>query len=244
MLLIALAFAIQGFSASTISSTPATLKGAKLDINVENPFGQGTPRAFSDGKDQIFVDVEALDGSGGFLRNEPLVVEKPNAIKILGPQNTDSGSFKWALTSTEPIKAKVTIKLANRPVVKKSFTVNFSPNFSISNQTDKGMFVMDKPVTFTAKVDPSMVRGLGKSYLIYSYRRRFNKWGAWFSRRQQTKIPLLCSSDGYCRATVPSDDTKYSRNKSGEFQYTFLFIDKAGRQFSKTYSGKLNTLGK
>lgn len=215
------------------------LQGARFDIFVENPFQESTPSAFPNGKDAVFVDVEAIRSDGTFLKDEPLTIEKPLKVNIEGPTDTDGGSFKWKITSTSPIRARIKVKLTRYPNVNRSFYVNFRPNYRITNLTDRNMFIFSTAITFTAQISPSMVDGLKSKRLTYSYIRRYNSWGIWKTRQESKHLDLKCTVDGLCTAKIFPEHTYPNRNVSGDFRYRFEFVDQFGHKFSKSSTGHL-----
>lgn len=215
-------------------------KGAKLTTTVEKSFPGSNLNAYPNGKDCAGVTLEAIKKDGTFLENEPLVIEKPAAVTLVGPENTSSGSVKWCFTSTKPIQARITVKVKSLPRVQRTFQLNFNPKFKVIDQTDRNAFFYNLPVTFTAQIDPGMVSGLKTSQLVYTYNRRVNVWGRWKAERREIAAALHCTQDGRCTATIYPDNTNTKRVNFGRFNYRFNFVDQNGNSFTKSFSGRLS----
>lgn len=226
------------FIPSLAGATSNALASARLNVNLEQP-----AKAFPDGKSCINVDFEAIGKDGTYLKNEPLLIAKPSSVKIKNSQgeikNTGEGYDSWCVTSTAAVQSQITVKFANYPMTRKTFNINFQVSRNITDQTDRNMFIRQTPITFTAKIDPVTARGLKTAELHFKYRRRYNSWGFWFSRNQDVKLTLNCDDEGYCSTTLYGDHTKTIHNTSGNFSYTFNFVDKNSISFSRTYQGRL-----
>jgi len=210
-----------------------------LTTEVDEPYPNSRMQAYPDGKDYARVVFNAINKDGTYATNLPLIITKPSSVELNGLENTSSGSIEWHVTSTRPIRAKITVRLKDYPQIKTSFTVNFRPSTSIKNLTDTNSFLYNLPVTFTAQIDPGMVAGVKEAKLVYSYNRRVNKWGRWVGERRQIEVPLTCSEDGYCYATINTDNTSTKRVDRGRFNYKFVFLDQNGTRFSRSYNGML-----
>lgn len=220
-----------------LESCPA--RGSRLIVDVEKPFQNSKLSAYPDGKSCANVNIEAIKSDGTFLQNEPLVIEKPTTVNIIGPQNTESGSIKLCFTTSRPIQARVTVKIKSLPSVQRSFQLNFNPNFRVLDATDRNSFFYNLPVTFTAQIDPSLVGSIKESRLVYTYNRRVNKWGRWRAERREINTALNCTDDGRCTATIYPDNTNTKRVDRGKFNYRFELVDSGGRKFSKSFTGQL-----
>ncbi|MFA4995677.1 MAG: hypothetical protein WC536_00865 [Patescibacteria group bacterium] len=218
-------------------SCPA--RGSRLTVEVEKPFQNSKVSAYPDGKSCAYVNVEAIRKDGTFLTDEPLVIQKPASVDVSGPGTTSDGSIKLCFTSKSPIQARITIKIQSLPSVQRSFQLNFNPKFTILDQTDRNGFFYNLPITFTAQVDPAILPGLKEARLVYSYNRRVNVWGRWKAERREIDVPLSCSSDGSCSATIGTGNTSTKRVNNGTFNYRFTFVDQNGHRFSKSYNGRL-----
>lgn len=227
----------QRLKSGTLFNCPA--RGAHFTVEVEKPFPNSNLSAFPNGKDCASVNLEALKRDGTFLENEPLVIQKPTAVSITGPQTTDSGSWKWCVTTAKPIQARITVKIKSLPSVRATFTVNFNPKFKVQDITDRTSFQYNIPIHFTAQIDPSMVPGLKKKTLSFIYTRRVNKWGMWRNEKRTVNVAMDCSSDGRCSATVGGDNVNSRRIVNGRFTYTYFFTTEGGNNFQQTYNGKL-----
>jgi hypothetical protein len=228
----------------TLASTTSTatnisqLRGSNLSINVDSPYG-GTPFAFPDGKSAISAHLTALDQTGTFLQNEPLVVSKSPYISINGPMTTSDGAIDWYITSTRAVKARIIVRLKNYPRTMASFNVSFVPDYKITDLTDRNAFTFDRTAFFEAKLDPGIASGIVEAKLIYTYERRYNSWGMWTSRREAKSVNMTSNGDGYFNAKISTDNTSTKRNPTGYFRYTFRFKDASGHMFQRTYTGRL-----
>lgn len=212
-----------------------TLSGTRLDIAVDQPFQQGN-NGFANGHSCFFANVEVIAPQGVFLKDEPLVIEKPDAISVEGPTTSDGGSFRWCITSTQPIQANITVKLANFPQTQTTFLVNFLPTLTITNRTDTASFIFNRPITFTAEIAPWMVQGLKEARLTYDT----DNCGAVVCKPIIVKKGLDCSFSGICSATVPESVTLSPYDADSQsFVYTFEFEDTNGNKFQQTNNGSL-----
>ncbi len=227
----------QRLKSGTLFNCPA--RGARFTVDVEKPFPNSNLSAFPNGKDCANVNIEVLKRDGTFLENEPLVIQKPTAVSITGPQTTGTGSFKWCLTTTSPIQAKIIVKIKSLPSVRASFTVNFNPKFKVQDLTDRTSFQYNIPIHFIAQIDPAMVPGLTQKTLSFVYTRRVNKWGMWRNEKREVNVNMDCSSDGRCSALIGGDNVNSKRIVNGTFTYTYFFKVEGGNNFQQTYRGKL-----
>ena len=214
-------------------------RGARFDVEVERPFPNSNLSAFPNGKDCANVNIQVLKRDGTFLENEELLIEKPASVNITGPKNTGTGMFKWCVTTTSPIQAKITMKIKSLPTVKKTITVNFNPKFKVQDVTDRNSFQFNIPINFTAQIDPAMVPGLKKKTLSFVYKRRVNKWGMWKNEIRKVDVKMDCTPDGRCSATIGGNNVTTNRIVSGKFTYTYSFTTEGGNSFQQTYNGTL-----
>jgi len=213
------------------------LSGARLQVEVDQPFQQGN-RGFANGTSCIFATVEVITSQGVFLENEPLVIEKPDSITINGPTNSSGGSFRWCITSTQPIQANITVKLANFPRTQTTFNVNFLPTLTISNKTSSSNFIFDQPITFLAQIAPWMVQGLKTAKVTYNTARC--RCGTGACENIVAEENLNCSFNGICSANIPASFTESDVNsRTQSFNYTFIFEDTNGNKFQQTFAGNL-----
>ncbi|MFA4995678.1 MAG: hypothetical protein WC536_00880 [Patescibacteria group bacterium] len=216
------------------------LSNVQLTTEVLKPFPNSQMQAFPNGKDCATVILEAINSKDGtFAQNLPLVIEKPDAVTINGPQTTDTGSVKWCATSTKPMKAKVIVKLKDFPQEKSTFQVNFLPSTKIQDLTDRNSFFFDLPITFSAQIDPVMIHGLKESKLSFNVNKNSSQADGVHDVRESVEINLNCSSSGICTATIPSSNTAADINQNGTFNYSFVFVDQNGSRFSKSFKGTL-----
>lgn len=211
-----------------------TLSGTRIDIEVDQPFQQGN-RGFANGESCVFATVEVIAPQGVFLKDEPLVIEKPDAITIDGPTTSDGGSFRWCITSTEPIQANIKVKLANFPQNQTTFRVDFQPTFTINDRTNTSGFFFDQPITFISQIDPWMVQGLKEAKVVVNTER----CGAKICEPISVEQGLNCSFSGICSATIPECVTKNPFATNQTINYSFQFEDTNGNKFQQTNSGSL-----
>lgn len=217
------------------------LSGTNIDITVDAPYN-GQSNGFANGTSCVTATVEFIRSDGFFLTDEPIVVEKPDEISISGnTENTGSGSLRWCVTANTPITAQIIVKLKNFPQTQASFNVNFTADFNINNRTDTTAFIFNRPITFTAQIQPWTQRGLKEAKLVYT--------SATTDMAFNTGLPPLvyetgmtCSTSGICTATVPECVTLRSINASGAFVYTFKFIDQTGNIWQQSYNGTLQLI--
>lgn len=216
------------------------LSNVQLTTEVLKPFPNSQIQAFPNGKDCATVILEAINSKDGtFAQNLPLTIEKPDAVTISGPQTTDTGSVKWCVSSTRPMKAKVIVKLKDFPKEKSTFQVNFLPSTKIRDLTDRNTFFFDLPITFSAQIDPAMINGLREANLSFVTNKIFSRIDGIHAQRDILTINLNCTNEGICSATVPASNTKLFQDKNRTFTYSFIFVDQNGSRFSKSFKGTL-----
>lgn len=228
----------QRIASGQLFNCPA--RGSRLVSEVEQPFPNSNLSAFPDGQSCAYVDLEAIKSDGTFLQNEPLVVVKPTAVNINGTLNTGSGTNKLCFTTSRAMQARVIIKLQNLPQVNTTFTLNFNPKYKIQDATDRQSFLFNEPITFVTQIDPSMVPGLTKKTLSYTYTRRVNVWGIWRNQIRRINKEMTCSDDGRCTAVISGTDVATNRVVNGRFTYTYNFTAQGNRKFYQSYSGQLH----
>ena len=209
--------------------------GIRFTTDVDRPFPNSTASAFPNGKDTVQVNLEALRRDGTFSENQPLLIEHPNTVTVSGPRNTGCGSFSLFVSSKKPVRAKIIVKIANYPRIKTSFTVNFRPKTTITNETDTGSFILGQPILFSARIDPIEARGIKSAKLKFISRASFYRLGDIVKGHEL--IDLKCNKDGLCTAVIDPVDIKVELAKKRTFSYTFIFTDQIGNKFSKTYRG-------
>lgn len=217
------------------------LTGTRLTTQVARPFPSSTMQAYPNGKDCALVTMEAIKSDGTFAKDLPLVIEKPTAVTVNGPQTTDIGSVQWCVTSTEPIQARITVKLQDFPRVQSTFQVSFKPNKNIQDITDRNSFFFDIPITFSAQIDPAMVRGLSSAnFSFITNKITLQPDGTRGpTKRDNLTVALNCTKEGICSATVPASSTDIIEDRNSNFTYSYNFIDQNGSKFSKSFNGTL-----
>lgn len=219
-----------------------SLSGATLDATVSQQY-QGSQTAFPNGKDCVYVNIEAYNANGAMLENQPLVIEKPDPIAINGPTDTQSGSITWCVVSSQPVQATITVKLRNYASIQQTFTVDYTPDFDISDYTSGNSFLYGAPITFQAKIVPAMARGLSSAKLIYTHYSCY--YGGCpttdgsFTKAIIYTVDLSCSSNGVCSATVPASETSAEAVANGFITYTYQFATQTGDNFQEAFSGTL-----
>ena len=227
----------QRIKSGTLFNCPA--RGSRLTAEVERPFPNSNLSAFPDGKSCAYVNLEAIKSDGTFLQNEPLVIVKPTAVSVSGPQTTDTGTLKWCFTTTKAMQARIIVKVQSLPQVNTTFTLNFNPKYKIQDLTDRTSFQYNIPITFIAQVDPSIVPGLAKKNLSFTYTRRVNKWGIWRNETRTVNVDMACSEDGRCTAVVGGDNVNSKRIVKGRFNYKYSFTAPGNINFYQSYTGQL-----
>lgn len=229
--------------------TQPSLKGAKIEVNVDNPHSGGIPSEFPNNRDCINFTVSAYNSSGSYLANQPLNFTMSSSFVLRNDQgveleesaiNSGPGQSRFCLTALRSTSGSVTVRFNNYPRTKKSFKVSFRPNGKIKDATDKNDFIYDQPITFSAEIAPWMVDNLVTKRVVYTYKRHYkNFWGK-SKYRQQSEVVNLSCVDGQCLGTLSSDrdgPTDDSAVSGGKFKYRFEFVDENGKRFSKTFSG-------
>lgn len=214
--------------------------GITLTVGVDH----NNQRAFPDGSDCVSANIEVIQKNGTYLTKEPIKIIKPGYANV---KNTDGSTFAnsgegqsdLCITATKSALVNITFQIAKYPTIKRTINVDFRVNRNISDMTERQLFIRKTPITFKAKIDPVTAVGIKDAQLKYSYKRRYNSWGFWFSRQQTVSIKLNCDSEGTCFATLTGDHTYADKNTSGDFNYTFSFTDKNGSIFSRSFRGKL-----
>lgn len=214
--------------------------GTRIDVLVDMPFGIN--KAFADGKDCAFVNIETITPYGPFFTDEPFTIEKPDAFNIGGPTDSGNGSIRWCVTSKEPIKGTVVVKLRRFPQTQTRFDLDFTPDFDVEDRTDTNQFFFARPVTFIARIKPWMQHGLKEAKLIF-VSSNCSEAGrtACQSPAVNFQTDLICSASGVCSATVPAVLTTSDLNATGNFGYTFRFTDTNNNVFQKTGKGTLSS---
>lgn len=219
------------------------IQNATLQVIVDPSTTSEMPSAFPDGKDCAFMTLEAFRGDGTFLTNEPLLFEKSDSVKIIGPETTDMGSTRWCATSTSPTMQQITVKLKNYPVTQQTINLNFQPNFQITDLTDTNQFLFTRPINFQASISPSMARGLKTAKLTFVYSQGCNCTSGNTACQSVNTVTfeqdMTCSAAGFCNASVPLTQTTVYNNPTGLFYYTYTFTDQLNETFQTTQSGTL-----
>ncbi len=209
--------------------------GIHFTVDVDKPFPSSPMSAFPNGKDTVQVNMEAIRRDGTFSENQPLLIEHPKNVSVSGPRNTCSGSFTLFVSSQKPVRAKIIVKIANYPRVKKSFTVNFKPKTTVTNKTDTNSFIYGQPILFSAQIDPVEARGIKSAKLKFVSAASFYRLGSVIKSHEL--IDLKCNQDGLCSAVINSKNTGVELARRRTFSYTFIFSDQIGNKFTKTYRG-------
>ncbi len=224
------------FSADANSSNP--LKDSKLNIIVQNPYGEPVPTEFPNGRDFIEVTLSASKKDGSALIDIPIIIDKSSAVKVTGPSTTEDGQIQLRFTSNKAINDKIQIKLKDCTTVKVGFKIKFSSDTSMKDLSDKNGFVTNAPLNLMVQIKPRMTSHIASAQARYIYTRRINKWGFWVKVRRVVTEQMECS-DGTCQVVMGGDITSKDRNQSGSFIYSFTFTDENGKVFSKSFKGQL-----
>jgi hypothetical protein len=225
------------FSVSADSSNP--LRSSRLNLLVQNPYSESISTEFPDGKSYIEVNVSAYKKDSSPLKNEPLVIDKPNAVNVIGPNTTEDGNVQLKFSSVKAQTAHIRVRLKNSANVRSEFKIRFASDNSIRDMSDKNTFVQGAPLTLQLQIKPWMTDHFKVVNARYIYTRRVNKWGFWFNAKRVATEQMQCN-DGICQATLGTDYTSQERNASGSFTYQFMIIDQNGKTtYSKAFKAKL-----
>lgn len=214
------------------------LKNSRLSAEVKNLYGESIATEYPDGKSYIEVILTASNKDGSPLINVPITISKSSSINVQGPSNTGNGQIQLKFTAGRAVSDKVTIRLRDASTAKASFKIKFASDYSMTDLTDKNDFIIGVPLTLRLGIKPWMTDHLGTVKAKYTYTRRVNKWGVWFSTKRVATITMKCT-DGICQANFGSDYTSKDRNRNGTFVYGFTITDLHGKNFSKSFRGKL-----
>ena len=219
-------------------SSTNPLKTAKITVVIQNPYEEKIPTEFPDGRSFIEAGVNVYKSDGTPLVQEPIIINKPMYVSVIGPATTEDGHFTLKFASDKSQLANIKVKLKNCSTVKTTFKIRFAQDKRIKDISDKNSFLTGTPLTLQAEIKPWMTDHLLQSEVKYIYTRRVNKWGFWVKEKRVVTEEMTCN-DGVCSATFASTNTDKDRNSNQTFSYSFVFKDANGKVFTKSGRGKL-----